>query len=121
MYGHKDLSAYQDLIDEGRHHIRKLVQSYKLNKIDYLSLCDMTRKIYKCFDFDHNQNLDKLETKQLLEAFSSEMNMLGTTLTKNTFKEWFAKIDQDGSDSISLPELILALSGIMKVEVPAEA
>lgn len=49
------------------------------------------------------------------------MNILNTSMTKNTFKEWFAKIDQDGSDSISLPELILALCGIMKVEVPADA
>jgi len=54
----------------------------------------------------------------LLEAFSSEMNTIGTSLSKNTFRSWFAKIDADGSDNISLKELIGALCGILKVEIP---
>jgi hypothetical protein len=34
------------------------------------------------------------------------MNTIGTSLNRNKFKEWFAKIDADGSDNISLTELI---------------
>lgn len=46
------------------------------------------------------------------------MNTIGTSLSKNTFRSWFAKIDADGSDNISLKELIGALCGILKVEIP---
>ena len=63
MFGHRDISAYEEFITEGRHHISKLVEMYKLNKIDYLSVCDLTRKIYRCFHLDSNANLDKFETK----------------------------------------------------------
>jgi len=46
------------------------------------------------------------------------MNTLGTALNRKTFSDWFAKIDADGSEEISLQELTLALSGILKVDVP---
>ena len=82
-------------------------------------MCDLCRKIFRCFDFDANLNLDKFETKQFLEVFASEMNTIGTSLNRNKFKEWFAKIDADGSDNISLTELIQALCGILKVDVPS--
>lgn len=82
MFGIKDLSAYQDQITEGRHHIYKLVQQYKLNSLDYLQVCDLTRKLYRCFDLDGNAVLGKIEMKQLLESFSNEMNTIGTSMSK---------------------------------------
>lgn len=102
MFAHRENKGNEDQINEGRHHIRKLVAHYKVNSLDYLTLCDLTRKIYRCFDLDSNDNLDKYETKQLLEVFSNEMNTLGTALNRKTFSDWFAKIDADGSEEISL-------------------
>jgi Ca2+-binding EF-hand superfamily protein len=89
MFGARDQSAHQEQIVDGRHHIKKLVNLYRLNQLDYLHLCDLTRKIYRCFDLDGNANLDKFETRNLMEAFSSEMNTIGTQFNKQTFKKFF--------------------------------
>ena len=110
MFANREVEGHREQINEGKHHVAKLVQYYKVDNLDYLTLCDLTRKIFRCFDVDNNQNLDKLETKQLLEAFSAEMNTIGTQFNRKTFQEWFAKIDADGSEEVSLSELTLALS-----------
>lgn len=94
---------------------------YKLSQLDYLHVCDLTRKIYRCFDLDGNANLDKFETRHLIDAFSSEMNTIGTSFNKQSFREWFAQIDASGDEMISLQELIQALCQLLKVEIPEEA
>lgn len=117
QFGISDVSVYQDQICEGRHHISKLVTAYKLNSLDYLKLCDLTRKLYKCFDLDGNASLGKIEMKQLLLAMSTEMNSLGgKQMTKSAFRKWFSEIDTDNSDAVSLDELICAFCKLFKVE-----
>ncbi len=70
--GHdNNISAHMDSLQEGTHNIRKLVELYKLNQLDYLQVCNLCRKIHRCFDFNGNGTLDKFETKQLLDVFAS--------------------------------------------------
>lgn len=71
-FGQKsNIPAQNHSVQEGTRNIRKLVDLYKLNQLDYLQVCDLCRKIHRCFDFDGNASLDKFETKQLLDAFAS--------------------------------------------------
>lgn len=120
MYGikEKDLSVFREQLQEGSHHIQKLVQQYKLNGLDYLQVCDLTRKVFRCFDLSGNAQLGKIEMKCLLEHFTSEMNTIGTTMSKQTFQKWFESIDTDGNQNITLTELIQAFCGIFKIEQP---
>lgn len=67
----------------------KLVKLYKLNSLDYLQVCDLSKKVFRCFDLDGNALLDKVEAKILLQAFSNEMNTIGTSLSKDGFRKWF--------------------------------
>ena len=93
----KDVSTqYKDHIEEGDHHIEKLVNLYKSNQLDYLSICDLTRKFFRCFDLKGHASLGKVEMKQLLSCFSLQMNSLGTTMSKEGFAKWFDSIDYDG-------------------------
>jgi hypothetical protein len=42
----------------------------------------------------------------------------GASMSKSSFKRWFAQIDTDGSDNVSLEELLVALCKLFKIEVP---
>jgi hypothetical protein len=59
-----------------------------------------------------------LETKLWLEAFSAEMNTIDTNFNSKKFKSWFSKIDEDGSGTMSLVEMIRAICDFYKIEVP---
>lgn len=120
MFEIKDLSVFENQIEEGSHHIRKLVGMYKNNGLDYLAICDLTRKIFRCFDLSNCRELGKIEMKCLLEALSNEMNIINTNLNIQTFQKWFDQIDLDGSQNISLQELIQAFCNIFKVARPRE-
>lgn len=120
MFEIKDLSVFENQIEEGSHHIRKLVGLYKNNGLDYLGICDLTRKIFRCFDLSNCRELGKIEMKCLLEALSNEMNLINTNLNIQTFQKWFDQIDTDGSQNISLQELIGAFCNIFKVVRPRD-
>ena len=118
MFGHQNTAGHQEQLNEGKHYIKKLVNFYRLNKLDYLSACDFIRKIFRSFDLDGNSNLDKFETRLLMEAFSGEMNTIGTAFSRSAFREKFAQIDADGSGDLSLPELIESLCNILLIDIP---
>ena len=59
-----------------------------------------------------------IETKLWLEAFSQEMNTLDTNFNSSKFKEWFSKIDEDGSGTMSLVEMISAICDFYKIAMP---
>lgn len=41
-------------------------------------MCDLSRKIFRCFDLSGNAQLGRLETKCLMDALSSHMKTLTT-------------------------------------------
>lgn len=47
-----------------------MIDMHKNNQLDYLTLCDLVRKIFRAFDFDNDGSLDKKESKALLDAFT---------------------------------------------------
>ena len=83
-----------------------------------MGVCDLTRKIFNSFDLNADGNLNILETKLWLEAFSAEMNTIDTNFNSNKFKAWFRKIDEDGSGTMSLYEMIRAICDFYKIELP---
>jgi len=46
------------------------------------------------------------------------MNTLGTNFNSAKFKEWFSKIDEDGSGTMSVVEMIGAICDFYKIEIP---
>ena len=89
-----------------------------MNQLDYLTVCDLARKVFKCFDLNADANLNKHETKLWLEAFSAEMNTLTTNFNLAQFRAWFSKIDEDGSGTMSLSEMTHAICEFLKIEEP---
>lgn len=83
-----------------------------------MGVCDLSRKIFNSFDLNADGNLNILETKLWLEAFSAEMNTIDTNFNSNKFKAWFRKIDEDGSGTMSLYEMIRAICDFYKIELP---
>jgi hypothetical protein len=71
-------TVFDENIQAGKRYLNKLVQKYRLNKLDYLGVCDLSRKIFNSFDLNGDGNLNIIETKLWLEAFSHEMNTLDT-------------------------------------------
>lgn len=114
--GHKQ--AFDESIANGRRYMHKLVEKYKVNQLDYLTVCDLARKVFKCFDLNADANLNKHETKLWLEAFSAEMNTLTTNFNLSQFRAWFSKIDEDGSGTMSLSEMTRAICEFLKIEEP---
>jgi Ca2+-binding EF-hand superfamily protein len=121
LYGLNDVRRdYADQFEQGRHYIRKMVALYKSGNMDYLSLCNILRKIYNSFDFTGNACLSKLETRHLLECFSAEMNTIMTQMKNQSFKQWFEKIDTDGNQVVSLDELVSAFCKLFKFSEPSK-
>ena len=56
-------------MQKGISYIIKIIKQYKDNQLDYLTCCNYTRKIYHVFDFDGDNNLDKVELNATLDAF----------------------------------------------------
>jgi hypothetical protein len=81
MFKEGNSKAFEDQMADGRHYLSKLVEKYKINRLDYLTVCDLARKIFRCYDLNCDSNLNKHETKLWLEAFSSEMNTLTTNFS----------------------------------------
>ena len=46
------------------------------------------------------------------------MNTIDTNFNSNKFKAWFRKIDEDGSGTMSLYEMIRAICDLYKIELP---
>ena len=46
------------------------------------------------------------------------MNTIDTNFNSNKFKAWFRKIDEDGSGTMSLYEMIRAICDFYKIELP---
>ena len=81
-------------------------------------MCDLSRKIFNSFDLNGDGNLDMIETKLWLESFGSEMNTLDTNFNSKMFNEWFLKMDEDGSGTMSLGEMISAICDFYKITMP---
>lgn len=105
-------------IKEGKRYCEKMVRMAKIGQLDYLTICELVKKIFKFFDLDGNAVLDKSEGKFFLDALTHEMNFASTSMSRDKFKKWFADIDEDGSGAISVNELIPALAQFFKVPIP---
>ena len=64
--GRKAASQPQQLA-EGNSHIGKLLEYFNNGNLDYLKMCNVGKKIFRCFDFDGNASLDEVELKLLLQ------------------------------------------------------
>jgi len=60
-------------MQKGIKNIERLVLLNKNNQLDYLTICDLVRKIFSSFDFDSDGLLDKIEAKALVDNFLLQM------------------------------------------------
>ena len=98
-----------DTIRKGQYYVKKLIETYKKDALDYLTLCDLTKKMYRSFNLNADGTLDKYEMRHLLEALSNEMCTISLEADVLTFKQWFQRFDADGSDQVTLTELVDSL------------
>lgn len=98
-----------DTIRKGQYYVKKLIETYKKDALDYLTLCDLTKKMYRSFNLNADGTLDKYEMRHLLEALSNEMCTISLEANVLTFKQWFQRFDADGSDQVTLTELVDSL------------
>lgn len=47
-----------DNIQKGQYYVKKLMDRYKAKNLNYLQLCDITRKVYKSFNLNGDGTLD---------------------------------------------------------------
>ena len=72
---------------KGIKNIEKLVNLHKNNQLDYLTVCDLVRKILDAYDFDKDKQLDKIEYKALVDNFLTQMQLTDTSLNQDDFRE----------------------------------
>lgn len=82
-------------MQKGIKNIDKLVLLNKNNQLDYLTVCDLVRKIYNSFDFDEDGTLDKIESKAMIDTFLQQMSQNDTSSSQEDFRDLFKKIETE--------------------------
>ena len=77
----------KDQIHKGHSNINKLVQLNKSNQLDYLAACSLVRKIYRCFDFDGDNQLDRIELQALFSNFTAAVEKQDPSLKAQALKD----------------------------------
>lgn len=80
-------------MQKGLKNIERLVLLNKNNQLDYLTVCDLVRKVVEAFDFDQDQSLDKVEAKALVDNFCLQMAQTDAALKQEDFRDQFRKIE----------------------------
>jgi hypothetical protein len=80
-------------MQKGLKNIERLVLLNKNNQLDYLTVCDLVRKVVEAFDFDQDQCLDKFEAKALVDNFCLQMAQTDAALKQEDFRDLFRKIE----------------------------
>lgn len=91
-------------MQKGIKNIDRLVLLNKNNQLDYLTVCDLVRKIYNSFDFDADNMLDKIESKALVDTFIQQMSVGDTSLSQELLKDLFRKIEIESSGTKTIVE-----------------
>lgn len=72
--------------------MNRLIILNKNNQLDYLTVCDLVKRILKCFNFNSEERFDKSELQIIVDNFIQQMHTSDTSLSCDDFKEQFKKI-----------------------------
>lgn len=80
--GGKTIKESAFYVNEGIRTIKKIVELHRIGKLNYLTVCELGKKMFKSFDFDANAILNEAEMKVFLNALTHEMNFASATMSK---------------------------------------
>lgn len=110
----------QRAMQNGINLIEKLVQGKKTGTIDYLKVCSIIRKIFKNFDMNENQTLEKDELKLLVDQLLEEnlnANQGKHDSESDILREWVRKLDNNST--VSQVEVTKVICDFLKIKPPS--
>lgn len=104
-------------IQKGIANLKKLVDIKKNQHLDYLTIHDLVKKIFICFDFDADLLLNKKEIHILAEHTLREFQKNDASMNLNNLREKFKQLELCG-DPITDKQLIIIMCQAFNVQQP---